>query len=158
FVLSRVYSTVQLKLHAGDRSGAEEELMSNWLYFRDLRGDRLDKAHRTAIRDACSLAALYCDEGRWDEAAGLLDYRGGVTITQVDVAAARLAVEARLAAHRGKREESLATAQRAVELAERGDFLNGTARVWLALAEVLRAGGRGFEADAAAARAVELYE
>ena len=68
----------------------------------------------------------------------------------------RLAARGRLAAHRGEMAEALELASRAVELAERSDWLNYRARAWLALAEVQRASGQN--AEAAVAAALRLYE
>ena len=102
---------------------------------------------------AYRLAALYCDQGRWDEAAECLAYGRDVARSDArsSTATFRLAAEARLAAHRGELAEALTLAQRAVERAERSDMLNLRARAWLALAEVQRARGATAEADAAVA-------
>ena len=54
--------------------------------------------------------------------------------------------------------EAATLAQRAVEIADRTDVLNGRARIWLAFAEVQRAAEQTAEADAAVASALELYE
>jgi tetratricopeptide (TPR) repeat protein len=70
----------------------------------------------------------------------------------------RFAARGRLAAQRGQTTEAAELAQRAVEVADRSAWLNSRARVWLALAEVLRAGGRASEAGAALATALALYE
>ena len=70
----------------------------------------------------------------------------------------RLASRGRLAAARGNLAEGLELAQVAVEVAERGGWLNYTAIAWLALAEVQRTDGRAAEADAAVAKALRIYE
>jgi hypothetical protein len=69
-------------------------------------------------------------------------------------------VRARLAAHRGEYPEALALIGPVVEDAERRrpEALDLRARVQLALAEVQRAAGNNAEAEAAVARALELYE
>ena len=67
--------------------GAERELKGMFEYFRDLRGGEID----TRASGASDLLAhLYCDQGRWDEAAEIFAY---------DPVAR--AVRARLAAHEG---------------------------------------------------------
>jgi hypothetical protein len=70
----------------------------------------------------------------------------------------RLAVEARLAAHRGELEEAVALAERAVAESATREWPNHQAEMWVALAEVQLAAGRRDETDAAVARALELYE
>jgi hypothetical protein len=69
-----------------------------------------------------------------------------------------LAAEARLAARRGELVAAVTLAERAVALADTKDRPDMRARIWLALAEVRRAAGQAAEADAATARAIELYE
>jgi DNA-binding SARP family transcriptional activator len=139
---------------AGDRAGAEQELTAIWRWFRDLGDHAIDER---AMNAAYRLAVLYCDEGRWDDAANCLAYGREVPVPpSTGTAVHRLAAEARLAAHRGRLAEALTLAQRAVECAEPTDNLNLRARIWLALAEVQRAGGA--EAAAAVAAAIRLYE
>jgi predicted ATPase len=67
-------------------------------------------------------------------------------------------VAAKLAARRGEHDEADRLARGAVEIADETDALNQRARVALALAEVLRVGGRDAEASEAVARAVALYD
>ena len=56
---------------AGDLEGAERELTGMFEYFRDLRGGEIDtRASGASDR----LAHLYCDQGRWDEAAEIFAY------------------------------------------------------------------------------------
>ena len=141
---------------AGDRAGAERDLEAMWLYFRDTLGGA---PAGNGMSAAFQLAHLYCDDGRWDDAEEcLVFYRGVPDPAGVPWAARRLAAEARVAAHRGELVEAAALARRAVEITEGTDMLNIRARVWLALAEVQRAAGDTAEADAAVARALELYE
>jgi Tfp pilus assembly protein PilF len=139
------------RLLAGDRAGAEQAQRAKWLFF----GGATDgPADGRAIDAAESLAGLCCDDGRWDEAeqwiARYRDVRRRST--------GRLAVEARLAAHRGEYVEALALARKVVERAQRSDNLNWQARQWLVLAEVHQRAGQDDESDAACARAVELFE
>jgi DNA-binding SARP family transcriptional activator len=141
----------------GDLAAAEHEHVAKWLSLRDVR-DGLPDAR--AMQAACDLAILYCDEGRWDEAADMLVYGREVPEPMFfrGEAVSRLAVRARLAAHSGEHGEALALAERAVERSEKTDLLNLRARVWAALAEVRRAGGATEAADDALTVAVRLYE
>ena len=117
---------------------------------------------RERCRAAAVLALLCCDQGDWDEAAEYLSY--GQQVDQSEppqgkiYAVLRLAARGRLAAQRGEIAEALELARRAVELAERSDWLNYRAWAWLALAEVQRANGQTTDADAAVAVALRLYE
>ncbi len=141
----------------GDRAGAEQELAAQWRRFRDTRGNAPDVV---PVKATSLLALLYCDEGRWDDAADCL--ASGPDMPEPTrfrhAAVLRLAAVARLAAHRGEHAEALRLAQCAVELAEDSEYLNSRARVWLTLAEVQRANGQTVEANTAVARALELYE
>jgi tetratricopeptide (TPR) repeat protein len=137
---------------AGDRAGAEREWTARWLRFRDLAANASDQDTVVAAAD---LARFYCDDGRWEEAADLLAYNGDVAhpwhLTP-DI------VRARLAAHRGEHAEALTLIEHVVERAERGEKLTVRAHVQVALADVQRAAGNLAEADAAVAKALELYE
>jgi class 3 adenylate cyclase/tetratricopeptide (TPR) repeat protein len=140
----------------GDRAGAERELEERWLYFRRTLDGAPDEHGRQA---AYRLVHLYCDEGRWDEAEEChAFYRDVPDRVGMLTVADRLAGAARIAAHNGEVDEALTLAKRAVEIVERTDNLNESARSWEALAEVERAAGRTAEADAAVAKALELYE
>jgi class 3 adenylate cyclase/tetratricopeptide (TPR) repeat protein len=146
---------VEARRLSGDQAGAERELTAQWEFLRRLRGGEPDKRAAAA---ALRLADLYCDEGRWEEAERF--FAEAVTLPdggEYDDLAQRLAVEARLASHDGRTGEAVAFARRAVEEAERSDDLNLTARMWTALGEQLRAFALDGEADAAKARALELY-
>ena len=142
---------------AGDRAGAEQELSAMWQRYRDMRAFSPDVL---AMRAAYQLALLYCDEGRWEDAARCLDYGRDVPVPNYfrHEAVLGLAARGRLAAHRGALAEALTLAQRAVELAERTDMLNLRGRAWLALAEAQQRNGDGTRADAAVATAIRLYE
>jgi class 3 adenylate cyclase/tetratricopeptide (TPR) repeat protein len=144
----------------GDTAAAEQNLIAVWHHFRDSRGEA---SSSRAMNAAAQLALLYCDQRRWDEAAVYLSYgeevdrappvRGKVYTYY------RLAARARVAAHAGHHADAVELARTAVELAGAHNFsLNVEARVWLAVAEVQRAAGNTAEADAAVAKALELYE
>jgi class 3 adenylate cyclase/tetratricopeptide (TPR) repeat protein len=136
---------------AGDRAGAEREWTARWLRLRDCAANAPDP---DAIMAATELARFYCDEGRWDEAADLLPYGGGI-----DVMPTRQVVRARLAAHDGEHDEALELIGQVVEQVEqREEVLNLRADVQVALAEVQRAAGNFSEADAAIAKALALYD
>jgi DNA-binding SARP family transcriptional activator len=142
---------------AGDRVGAEHELVVVWRWWLDRVGSNV---HRYAMLAAYRLALFYCDEGRWEEADGLLEYGREVPVPQHFLAEAvlGLAARARVAAHHGEVAGARALAQRAVELANQSDWLSLRARIGCVLAEVLRAGGETTQADTAIATALELYE
>jgi tetratricopeptide (TPR) repeat protein len=129
----------------GDYEGAERDLRAQSLAYPVEEG----KPQAIAIRSAHRLAALYCDQGRWEEAEQCITpYR-----------AERLdEVEARLAAHHGRLDEALTLAEGAVERWEKTDSLNRRAQMWLALAEVQRAAGQGYEAEGSLAKAVTIYQ
>ena len=127
--------------------------------MRDARGAGPEAR---ALRIAAQLALLLCDQGRWDEAAGYLAYGeevdGPEPIQGKIYSWYRFAARGRLAARRGELTEALQLVRQAVEVADRADWLNIRARVWLAFAEVARKAGRSAEADDAVATAVALYE
>jgi DNA-binding SARP family transcriptional activator len=159
FSLSVRWVVAETKLVAGDHVGAEHELTVQFSRTRDARGDEPDAR---ALRAAATLALLCGDQGRWEEAEHHLVYGAEVDRSEPALgkvyAPLRLAARARVAAHGGALAEALRLASKSVEVAERGGRLNDRARVWLALAEVLRAAGRESEARAAVASALELYE
>src|SRR5438874_10902418 len=106
---------------AGDRAGAKRDLEAMWLSFRET----LDGAPAgNAMSAAFQLAYLYCDDGRWDDAAECLAFYRDVPdpIGPVVGIARRLAAAARLAAHRGEFVEAVTLAQRAVEITESTDM------------------------------------
>jgi tetratricopeptide (TPR) repeat protein len=144
---------------AGDPAGAKQEVLAAFLSMRDARGEG---SEARALRAAAELALLCCDQGDWDEAAEYLSYGRQIDRSEpVEgkvFTVLRLAARGRLAAKRGDLGEALELAQRAVEVAERSDWLNYGARAWLAVAEVQRANGQAAEAEAAVAKALGLYE
>jgi class 3 adenylate cyclase/tetratricopeptide (TPR) repeat protein len=139
---------------AGDRAGAEQELIARWQYFRATINGAPDTR---ALQAAHTLANLYCDWGRWEDADECLSFHRDVPLP-INMAAWRLAGEARVAAHRGEHVEAGVLIRRAVEMVDGADGLNARARMLLALAEVQRAAGQEAEADASAATALGLYE
>jgi hypothetical protein len=142
----------------GDRAGAEQELVVTVQRLRDT--GRYARGDARALIVSCHLAQLYCDDGRWNDAAGCLEYDRDAPVPSffLHEAVLGLAARARVAAHRGALTEAVALGERAVELGDRSDFLNLRAGVWLALAEVRRAAGRPVEAGAALGEALQLYE
>ncbi len=149
-------ATAEAKELAGDRAGAERELLAQWDWFSS-HGDRA--IDDRAMSSAYKLAYLYCDDDRWDEAANCLSFGSEVALVARPTHRTiyRLAGEARIAAHSGRIPHALTLAQRAVDYAEPTDNLNLRARIWMALAEVQRASGAAAEADAALAAAIRLY-
>jgi DNA-binding SARP family transcriptional activator/tetratricopeptide (TPR) repeat protein len=154
-----VYRTAaaEARTLSGDLAGAEHELEATWLGIRDSGYAGIDER---AVNAAYALASFYCDEGRWDEARERVSFAKGIPEPPqfTNTALLRLAVEARLEAHRGRFPEALRLAERAVAAVELRDNPTIKGRIWTALGEVLRASGKPAEADAAVARAIELYE
>jgi tetratricopeptide (TPR) repeat protein len=141
---------------AGDFATAERERKDAFAYFRNLRPDAVVGAAWLAGKN---LARRYCDEGRWDDAEEALAYgRDAVIPTMPMSQLSRLAVEARLAAHRGELDEAVSLAEQAVADSARREWPNHQAEMWLALADVQLAAGRRIETDAAVAKALALYE
>ena len=141
-----------MKELSGDLAGAVAAQKAKWLFF----GGESDRApDGRAIDAATEIARICCDTGGWDEAE---EWIGHVRGARKRVDSGRLAVEARIAAHRGNFGEALDLGGQAVEHAEGADNLNRRAEAWLALAEVQRAAGRYGEADASVAEALTLYE
>jgi DNA-binding SARP family transcriptional activator len=138
----------------GDPAGAESELERMWRYFRDFRGEPGDTR---AANAAVELARLYCDQGRFDEAADMLAY--GVTGQAEARLLRRSAVRARIAVNEGHIDAAIALAEHAVEGAEKWPYkLDLRARMWASLAAVLDAGRRSSAAESARATAFGLYE
>lgn len=102
---------------------------------------------------------MLCSLGRLDH-AWEFTAAGARTASQDDLASQILAGSARgrLLARRGAAADGEAEARRAVELAERTDFLNFHGDALMALGEVLDAAGRPDEAREAITRAGSLYE
>jgi class 3 adenylate cyclase/tetratricopeptide (TPR) repeat protein len=152
----RGFGVAQTKELAGDAAGSEADRRAAIGYFRTLRPDVVDGR---AWSMSAGLARLCCDQRRWEEADDLLAYGRANEFPLMPLShASRLAVEARLAAHRGEVDEAVALAGRAVSSQAVRDFPMTHGEEWDALAEVLRAAGRSTEAAAATARAVEIYE
>jgi tetratricopeptide (TPR) repeat protein len=141
----------------GDLDGAEQDLKTRWADFRNTRQEGPDGR---AIEAVGWLAHLYCDQGRWEEAADVLSYASTVPPLTFFRAEAVLcgAARARVAARNGMRAEADALAWQAVELADPTEFLELSACVWLALGDVQRRAGNATGADVAVARAIALYE
>ena len=138
----------------GDPAEAEEQLLRIWRFFRDFQGKTVDTR---AVNTALALARLYCDQGRFDEAARMLTY--GPEAQAGWRAPYRFAVQARLAAHEGRLDEAIALGERAVEGAEALPYnLERRASMWASLATVLDTSGRSSAAESARATALELYE
>ena len=123
----------------GDRAGAEQDLMAKWHRFRDL-GDHTPDAR--AMHSAYELALLYCDDGRWDDAEPAASTTAARSRRRAYFRARGRARPCRAREDRRRTVASSTSAGRlarqAVELAEQSDMLNLRARVWCALAEVLR--------------------
>jgi class 3 adenylate cyclase/tetratricopeptide (TPR) repeat protein len=130
----------------GDDAAAEQQFHAMWHHFGEAKGG---ESNHFAHLAAEALANRCCDQGRWEEAEHWHARAAGTS---------RPGPNARLAAHRGQLEQALTLASEAVERSERTDQVNPRAGAWLTLAEVLRASDRAEEADAAVARAIELYE
>jgi hypothetical protein len=135
----------------GDLAGAERELAGQWSYFDELNGGAFDTRAWTARAE---LARLYCDQGRWTEAAEQLDY-GNRQRDEHRSDTLGLATAGRIAAHQGRSEEATILAERAIGASERLSPRSAAA-VWLAVAEVEASSGR--PPDRALANAVALYE
>jgi DNA-binding SARP family transcriptional activator len=144
----------------GDAAAAEQQLIAQLVYYKT----RSERTSSLALHAAGLLANLCCDQGRWEDAAGYLDYGQEVDRSPPPdgkvYAPVRLAARARLAAHAGRYAEAVELGETAVELAAGfGDWGPAAyARAWLALAEVRRAAGSEAEAREAVERALELYE
>jgi tetratricopeptide (TPR) repeat protein len=144
---------------AGNPAGAEEQYLACFGNRRDARGEA---SEARALQFAARLALLYCDQGRWQEAADYLAYgrdvdEGPIAYGKV-YTYVRFAARARVAAHLGRHAEAIELARTALEIVERRPIVNDRALVRLALAEVQRAAGNNAEADAAVLEALQLYE
>jgi predicted ATPase/class 3 adenylate cyclase len=150
-------AAAEAREYAGDRAGAKRELEAKWLGLEAVRHRPSDPQAAIA---AYRLALLYCDDGCWDAAERCLAYGAEVPFDAAygREAAVRLAGRARIASDRGRHDEAVTSARKAVELLEQNEWLNLKARICETLAEVQRAAGNSREADAAVARALFLYE
>jgi hypothetical protein len=102
------------------------------------------------------LGRVLCALGRFDEAEALA-IRSGELDDDKSVLPWRQ-VQGLVHSHRGEHSEAEEAAREAVDAVERTDALNDQATAWWDLAEVLQAAGRGSEAAAAFANALERYE
>lgn len=140
---------------AGDRDGAERELLTMWRYYRELGEGAFE---RRAWRAATSLAWLYCDEGRWEEAREMQAYGRGLEGGFGMAVERSLAVEARLEARAGRLDEALALAERArARVDTTSGLVNQQAIVREALAEVLDTAGEPARAEQARREAIARY-
>jgi class 3 adenylate cyclase/tetratricopeptide (TPR) repeat protein len=141
-------------LHAGRPQAAEEELRLAHTTLANV-GDRAG-----AITTALELADVLYESGRFAEAEEwLAPTRDVLERSDVMTRVTGLAVQAKLLAQAGSApEEATALARRAVELADTTDALTTRARVWSALAEVLRIDGNNRESQEAFANALRLWE
>jgi tetratricopeptide (TPR) repeat protein len=156
--------TGDTRLLLGDRDGATSEYEAQWRYYRSPPIRERDRvygciADSNGMRAAYLLAHLRADEDRWDDVESCLAHAAEVPEPPyfLDEQVARVAARARLAAHRGSAADAVASAERAVAIAEPTDALPIRALAWLALAVVRQSAGRDDAADALA-RAVEVHE
>jgi hypothetical protein len=119
------------------------------------RSEGTNRPDGRAVRAAIELAMLCCEDGEWDEVERCLAAGEGDSGSQ---SAVRSAVRARVAAHHGRHAEASALAAQAIEAAERREQIGLQARMWVTMASVRRAAGDEEGADAATARALELFE
>jgi hypothetical protein len=138
-------------VRAGDRREGKDLWRLVWLK----RSEGRDKPDGRAVRAALELAMLCCEDGEWDEVERCLAAGEGDSGSQ---SAVRFAVRARVAAHQGRHAEASALAAQAIAAAERREQLGLQARMWVTMAAVARAGGDEEGADAATARALELFD
>jgi class 3 adenylate cyclase len=139
---------------AGELDGAEHEQEAILAYFRALRPDQLDSRARNAMTE---LVRLYCDQGRWAEAAALSEHITGAGAIPFGASGREKAAAARLGAYRGS-SDALTRAEEAVVGAQRERNLTSRALISLALAEVQARVGRATDAEASFAQAVQLFE
>ena len=133
-----------VEMLAGEPAAAEARL--RWGY------ERLEQMGEKALlaSTAAMLAQVLYAQGRHDEAAELCGVSEEAA-AEDDISAqiGWRSVRAKLLAGEGRADEAQALADEAVRLAERTDFLTLHADALLDLGEVLSAGGRADEADAA---------
>jgi class 3 adenylate cyclase len=108
---------------------------------------------------AGDLAETLYRQGRFDEAAEWVAIGEKHTASDdLDAFVLWLPVQAKLLAQGGAGERAVAVASRVIELVETSDGLNRRAAVWADFGEVHRIAGSSTQANAAFARAVDLYE
>jgi tetratricopeptide (TPR) repeat protein len=143
------------RLLCGDPDGAEREFLMSWNYFRDIRGERFDTR---AWKSANSLASLYCEEGRFTEAAAFHAYGRDEHRTHPGHHLSWLSVEALLGAHDGRFDDAAELAAQSTDDVEMFGGLNTAAELLATASRVLQLAGRLEEADGFAARAFVLFE
>jgi tetratricopeptide (TPR) repeat protein len=137
-----------------DRPGAAEARLRRGYEALEAMGEKALLATTAAM-----LAQALYAQARHDEAAELCRVSEEAAAEEdVSAQVGWRAVRAKLLAREGRAEEGQALAEEAVRLAERTDFLTLHAEALLDLGEVLNAGGRAEEADAAVQVALVLYE
>jgi class 3 adenylate cyclase/tetratricopeptide (TPR) repeat protein len=160
---ARVHRNEQLPFQIyefmGDYAAAEKELIALWTSYRESREEGFDAR---ALVATARLTLLYCDQGRFDEAAECLAYGEEVDLSPPPrgkiYAYLRLAARARVAARDGEIAEALELVRTAVDLAEHNGLPNYVSWVLLAQAHIELAAGNTSEADAAIAKTLALYE
>jgi class 3 adenylate cyclase/tetratricopeptide (TPR) repeat protein/ketosteroid isomerase-like protein len=129
-------------------------------------GKHLERAHEEfvalgvgipAARAAALLARALADQGRDDEALEHAGYAEEHAADDLKTVVTWCGVRATVLARRGRAEEAIALARRAVRRVEPTDALADRADAALTLARVLHAAGRAEEAGPAVKRAREWY-
>ena len=139
-------------LLADEVAAAESNLRETCEFLRNV-GDRGGLAS-----EAASLADVLYRQMRYDECeCWTQTAEENAASDDIDAQLAVRSVRARLHARSGRHAEAETLASEAVRLGERTDALNQRAETLLALAEVLRLGGRD-GADAATESAVRLFD
>jgi class 3 adenylate cyclase/tetratricopeptide (TPR) repeat protein len=143
----------------GDYAAAEKQLIAYWTSYREAREGGFDAR---ALVATARLTLLYCDQGRFEEAAECLTYGQEVDFSPPPrgkiYGYLRLAARARVAVRRGEIADALELVRTAVELAEHSGLPNFVSWVLIAQAQVERAAGNTSEADAAITKTLALYE
>jgi tetratricopeptide (TPR) repeat protein len=137
----------------GDLDQAERYLRRSVEGFDALGEIGYNSSHTAA------LAAVLCDQGRFDEAQTWATRSRELTVEDDFHAQAgwRMA-QARVLSHRGEHEDATALANEAVPLLEPSDYLKSRAEGHEVHGMVLAAAGRADEARAAFDEALELFE
>jgi tetratricopeptide (TPR) repeat protein len=174
-MLDRFDEAVPLALEANDRQfELDGRRLLEWRVAEIalMRGDLEEAATRLRLmcnwleeREQLPYLALYlallgrvlCALGSFDEAEALA-IRAGELGEGDSTTVPWRQVQALVHSHRGEHAEAEVAAREAVDAVERTDGLNDQAAAWCDLAEVLEAAGRGDEAAAAFAKALERYE
>jgi class 3 adenylate cyclase len=143
----------QIAAHSGDHKAAVGYLLP--LY--DLLQKHDQRFYLSSI--APMLGRELCALGRYDEAERCAQLAHELDVRQSALGQASLRqVQALVQAHHGEHAGAEALAREAVAVIERTDGLNYQGDALCDLAEVLHAAGRGDEAEAALAQALERYE